>query len=100
MGLSVGRIIGMLVFEQLLISGFAVMAGLLIGTVASDLFVPLLQIVYSAQQQVPPFRVVASRTDYLRVYAVVTVMLFTVMAVLAALITRIRVYQAIKLGEE
>jgi putative ABC transport system permease protein len=29
------------------------------GTLASNLFVPLLQVVYSAAEQVPPFKVVA-----------------------------------------
>jgi putative ABC transport system permease protein len=100
MGLSTREIIGMLLFEQTLISGFAIFAGIVVGGLTSDLFVPLLQMVYSAQQQVPPFQVVASAQDYARLYLIVALMLVSVMTVLAWSISRIKVHQAIKLGEE
>ena len=61
MGLSVKKLIGMLVCEQILISGTAILIGIIIGGITSDLFVPLLQMAYSAAQQVPPFKVAASR---------------------------------------
>ena len=100
MGLSVKKIIGMLVCEQVLISGTAILVGIIIGGIASDLFVPLLQMVYSAAQQVPPFKVAAAREDYIRIYAVVFMMLTIGLSVLGFIISRIKIHQAIKLGED
>lgn len=100
MGLSRGRLTAMLLWEQLLISGTAILLGLTIGSVTSDLFVPLLQLTTSAAQQVPPYRVVASAEDYAKLYAFIAVMLVAAFAVLGAIISRIRISQAIKLGEE
>ena len=100
MGLSVKKIIGMLVCEQVLISGTAILVGIIIGGIASDLFVPLLQMVYSAAQQVPPFRVAAAREDYIRIYAVILMMLTIGLSVLGFIISRIKIHQAIKLGED
>ena len=53
MGLSVRKIIGLLAWEQLLISGTAILIGVTVGGLTSQLFVPLLQMVYSAAEQVP-----------------------------------------------
>jgi putative ABC transport system permease protein len=100
MGMSAKRVILMLVFEQIMISGAAIVVGLIIGGIMSDLFVPLLGLVYSAADQVPPFMVTASRTDYLRLYAVIGSMLVAGLALLGVLISRIKVSQAIKLGED
>ena len=100
MGMSAWRVILMLVFEQIMISGVAIFIGLLVGGVMSQLFVPLLGLVNSAAEQVPPFTVVASRADYFRLYAVVGVMLAAGLALLGVLVRRIKVAQAIKLGED
>jgi putative ABC transport system permease protein len=89
-----------LVMEQVMISGVAIVMGLVVGGVMSQLFVPLLGLVYSAAEQVPPFMVVASRADYIRLYTVVGVMLVAGLALLGALVNRIKVSQAIKLGED
>ncbi len=57
MGLSVKKIIGLLAWEQLLISGTAILIGVTVGGLTSQLFVPpLLQMVYSAAEQVPPLQ--------------------------------------------
>jgi putative ABC transport system permease protein len=100
MGLSVKNLIGMLVCEQILISGTAILTGIIIGGITSELFVPLLQMVYSAAQQVPPFKVAAAREDYIRIYSVVLVMLGIGLSVLGVIISRIKIHQAIKLGED
>lgn len=100
MGLSMKKLLAMLICEQILISGTAILVGMIIGGIASDLFVPLLQMVYSVAEQVPPFKVTASRQDYIRIYAVVFMMLVTGMSVLGVIISRIKIHQAIKLGEE
>jgi len=100
MGLSRGRLLAMLLWEQLLISGIAIVLGLLIGNLTSDLFVPLLQLASSAALQVPPYHVVASAEDYARLGLFIAVMLAAAFAVLGVIVSRIRISQAIKLGEE
>lgn len=100
MGMSALRVIWMLVFEQVMISGAAIFMGLIVGGVMSELFVPLLGLVYSAAEQVPPFMAIASRADYIRLYAVVGAMLAAGLALLGVLVRRIKAAQAIKLGED
>lgn len=100
MGLGKLSIIGMLAIEQLLISGAAVAAGFGVGRLTAHLFVPLLQTVRNSEATVPPFRVVSWPLDHLRIAAVVTAMLVFGFAILAWFIARIRIHQAVKLGEE
>ena len=100
MGMSVKKVIGLLACEQVLISGTAILVGVIIGGIASDLFVPLLQMAYSAAQQVPPFKVVAAREDYIKIYMVVLSMLAVGLSVLGIITSKIKIYQAIKLGED
>lgn len=100
MGLSKKKLIGMILWEQILISGVAILAGVGIGTLASNLFVPFLRIVYSAAEQVPPFRVVIYAGDYLRIFAILGVMLLIGAVVLGVIISRIKMDQALKLGED
>lgn len=99
-GLSTGKVIGMLITEQVLVSGVAVVLGIIIGGIASYLFVPLLGAVFSTAEQIPPFEVIAYWSDYLKVYGFVGFMLIAGLAVLSAIVSRIRIHQAIKLGEE
>jgi putative ABC transport system permease protein len=100
MGLPMKSILGMIACEQFFISGIAVVAGILIGGGASDLFIPMLQLIYSAAEQVPPFKVIAVAGDYYKIYMIVGAMLVTGLAVLRTIIKGINVNQAIKLGEE
>ncbi len=99
-GLHRRSIFAMLVCEQLLVSGTAILAGIVIGSLASEYFVPLLQVVYSAEDQVPPFVVVAYAGDYAKIYIVTLFMLLVCLSILGVIISRIRIHQAIKLGEE
>lgn len=100
MGLSRRRVLGMIVWEQLMVSGVAVALGAAIGGIAGGLFVPLLQLTTSAVRQVPPYQVITDPGDYLRVLAVVGVMLAACLAVLGAVVYRLRVAESLKLGEE
>ena len=100
MGLSMNDVIGMLVTEQALISGSAILVGVFTGATASKLFVPLLQVVYSAAELIPPFRVIMEQADYIKVYMIIGTMLLIAFAVLGNLISRIKMAQALKLGED
>jgi putative ABC transport system permease protein len=100
MGLTQSQVIWMLILEQILISGAAIVVGIVIGNVASALFVPLLQLTSSAAGQVPPFRIVALRSDFLKIVGVAVAMLVAGAVLFRWMVGRIRIHQAIKLGEE
>lgn len=100
MGMKLRSVIGMLVFEQVLISCAAIVVGIIVGGISSQIFVPLLQMVYSSAEQVPPFRVIASGEDYIKIYAIVGFMLLVGFAVLSRIISKIKIDQALKLGED
>lgn len=100
MGMTKREVLGMLACEQVMISLLAILAGIIIGGAASDLFVPLLQMVYGAADMVPPFQVVKIRRDYYKIYSFVLIMLAAGFAILGRLISRIKIAQAIKLGED
>ena len=90
----------MLVLEQLLTGGFAIVAGLAIGQLAALLYVPLLQLAGPAAEQILPFRVVALRSDYLRFYVLALVIMAAGGVLFQSLVRRLRVHEALKLGEE
>jgi len=100
MGLSLSKVIGMIACEQVLVSGAAVAMGFVIGNISSKLFIPLLQVASSAADQVPPFRIVSQVNDYYKIYAVVAAMLIIGFITLWRIIARIRIDQALKLGED
>ncbi|NBD26051.1 ABC transporter permease [Paenibacillus glycinis] len=100
MGISFRQIIGMLLSEQVLTSAAAILFGVVIGNAVSSLFVPLFQLSFSATDQVPPFEIVRQLSDYVQLYGVVGFMLLTGLAVLGIRVSRMKITQALKLGEE
>ena len=100
MGMSFREIISMIVYEQLLVSGVSIFLSIIIGGIASDIFVPLFQVLYNVTDQVPPFRVVSQRSDYIKLYIIVLVMLLVGFIVIARLIKQININKALKLGED
>jgi putative ABC transport system permease protein len=100
MGLSIRKIITMLISEQILISGVAIFIGIIVGGLTSDLFIPLIRIAYSAEELALPFKVFAYRSDYIKIYSIVGAIILGGTAVLGILVSRININQAIKLGEE
>ncbi|MCX7923769.1 MAG: ABC transporter permease [Clostridia bacterium] len=99
-GLSVRKLNSMMVWEQALTSGAAAIIGVIIGLVASQLFVPFFQIAFNASTQVIPFKVVSFASDRMNVYLLVTVTMIIGLLALRTLLSRININQAIKLGEE
>ncbi|MDD9269155.1 FtsX-like permease family protein [Paenibacillus sp. GCM10023248] len=100
MGVSVGQLIVMLVGEQVMVSGAAIFIGIMTGNLASHLFVPLFELSFDPGTQVPPFQVTFDPRDTERLYGIVTVMIACGLAVLGHIVSRIRIHQAVKLGED
>ncbi|MEK8129780.1 ABC transporter permease [Paenibacillus filicis] len=100
MGLSRRQLTGMLLLEQVFTAGLAIALGFGIGKLTSYLFLPFLQTAENVKTQVPPFRVIFDSRDTSQLYVVVGVMMLTGASLLFLHIRRLRVHQAVKLGEE
>ncbi|MFB9327732.1 FtsX-like permease family protein [Paenibacillus aurantiacus] len=100
MGIPFPQIIGMLISEQFLTSGAAVLIGVIIGNATSELFVPLFEMSFATTEQVPPFAVVYRLRDYVQLYGIVGFTLTVGLLILGYRLSRTRIAQALKLGEE
>jgi len=100
MGLSMRNIISLLVNEQLFITLTALAIGGAVGFVSSRLFVPLIQLSYSAADQVLPLIITMEGRDYRNLYGVLAIMVALCLLILASFISRIKITQALKLGED
>lgn len=100
MGMPMGSVTLIMLLEQILVSVVAIIFGVVLGTVASTIFIPMLEMVYSAYQQVPPFRIVAEISDYVKVLGIAGVMLFSGLVFLYGLVRSINVHQVLKMGED
>lgn len=99
-GMHRGGIFHILINEQIFCGGFAVLAGTFTGLLSSKMFVPILQTAYAASDQVLPLRLITQRQDMVRLYGVIGVMLLICLIVLVALVRKLDVAKALKLGEE
>lgn len=100
MGVTFKEIIGIIGYEQLLVSGVSIAMAFVIGGVVSDMFVPLFRSMYNPAEQVPPFLVCASQSDFIKIYAIIVIMLGGGFAILGGLIKKININKALKLGED
>jgi putative ABC transport system permease protein len=100
MGLKRKQLTRMLLLEQVFTAGLSIVLGFVIGRLTSILYLPFLQTSESAKSQVPPFRVVFEAKDMYQLYGVVAFMLVIGATLLLLHIRRLRVHQAVKLGEE
>jgi len=100
MGMSMRSLIGLLVNEQLFITFTAIALGALVGEISARLFVPLIQLSYSSADQIIPLLIVTEAQDYRNLYTVVGTMILICLAVLGWYISKIKIAQALKLGED
>lgn len=100
MGMSKREVLTMLITEQIFISGASIVGGVFVGQIGSKLFVPLIQIAYSSADRVLPLEITSLFSDYVRLGAVIGLMIVICMIVLGILISKIKITQALKLGED
>lgn len=100
MGMTIREIIGMLGYEQILVSLASIAMAFIIGGVTSDIFVPLFQNMYSVSNQIPPFIISAASSDYIKIYVLIVIMLGGGFAILGGIIRKININKALKLGED
>ena len=100
MGMSLREILSMLINEQIFISGISIATGAGIGMLASKLFIPLIQIAYAASDNVLPLNIITEHSDFMRLFSVIGAVMLVCMVILGVIISRIKIAQALKLGED
>jgi putative ABC transport system permease protein len=82
---------------------FLILTGTIVGTGLgawiSELFIPYLQIGAGPSAQIPPFVVEIAWLAILRIYALFGLLFVGALAVLVILLLRMKIFQAVKLGE-
>ena len=100
MGMSMKSILALLFNEQVFVTLTALIIGIIVGEISSNLFIPLIKISYTPAEQVIPLLMVMEISDYVSLYSVLGVMVIISMIILAVYISKIKIDQALKLGED
>jgi putative ABC transport system permease protein len=98
-GLSVQQMALFLTGEQAIVIVTGAGLGTVLGVLASQLFIPFLQVGAGKTATVPPFVVQIAWNQLWTIYAVFGAMFLVAVGVLSALLIRMKVFEAIKLGE-
>lgn len=99
-GMSMSEVLSMLIHEQFFITGISMAAGIMVGVLTARLFIPLIQIAYTTSDQVLPLEIVSEADDYVRLFTVIGLAILVCMFILGRLISKIKISQALKLGED
>src|SRR6185369_8672625 len=98
-GLPKAQVVSYLVLERLFLMGIAIAGGTGVVYILCVLFIPLLQISIAGAAPVPPFTVLIGWTESIwLIVAFGVVLLFAVIGTIGYLV-RIKIFQAVKLGE-
>jgi putative ABC transport system permease protein len=98
-GLSIQQMTSLLAAELAFLVLLGIGVGTALGVFASRLFVPFLQIGASAQSQYPPFQIEIAWLSIAQIYVLFIVLFLVALSALSALLVRMKIFQAIKLGE-
>jgi putative ABC transport system permease protein len=98
-GLSVKQMTTFLAAELASLILLGIGAGTLVGVFASELFVPFLQIGSTSQANYPPFQIQIAWLSIFEIYGLFIVLFVVALGVLSAILLRMKIFQAIKLGE-
>lgn len=100
MGMSRSEIVHMLLNEQIAVALYSILFGALIGNLASRWYVPLIQIAYSATDQILPLELITNLDDMIKLFSVIAIVFISCMVILVRLIFKMKIAQALKLGED
>lgn len=100
MGMTHKEIVRMLANEQAFTGLYCIVAGLLTGLLASYLFVPIIQIAYSAADRVLPMELITETGDVVRLVAIILLVFAVCLFVLIRQVFAMKISQALKLGED
>lgn len=100
MGMSMGELIRMLLNEHFFGSVIPILFGAGVGILASKMFIPLIEIAYAPAEQTLPTGIFINSGDIIRISVVVGVMLIGCLAVISVMLSKMKINQALKLGED
>ena len=100
MGIRLKELVAMTIWEQVLTSVIPMIFGVITGGITATLFIPVLQISFSAVEQVPPFRSVSYSGDYINIYIILGSLILIGLATVSYLLSNLKIYSCIKLGED
>lgn len=100
MGLSKHQLKFMMLWEQILTSGAAMFTGVFIGLVCSKIYVAFFKMSVVDLKEVIPFRVVSYSGDRIKVYLFIGFTLVLGQAILTYLLSKMKISNVIKLGED
>jgi putative ABC transport system permease protein len=98
-GLSSQQMIRFLAWELIFLIFTGITIGTSLGIAISNIFIPYLQIGESLIAQYPPFIVEISWEPMIPIYLLYGFLLLLALAVLVVLLMRMRIFEAVKLGE-
>ena len=98
-GLSIQQMTALLAAELAFLVLLGIGVGTILGVFASRLFVPFLQIGTSSQAQYPPFQIQIAWASITQIYVLFIILFIAALGALSALLVRMKIFQAIKLGE-
>lgn len=97
MGLTKFKLSLMLFWEHLMTSGVAVVVGVVIGYLTSYMYLPVLKKTFT---NMLPLALTYNIEDNIKVYIIVAVMIISGVIVLSRYISKLKINEAVKIGEE
>src|SRR5688572_12795810 len=98
-GLTIQQMTALLAAELAFLVLLGIGVGTALGVFASRLFVPFWQIGASTQSQYPPFQIEIAWLSIAQIYVLFIILFVAALSALSALLVRMKIFQAIKLGE-
>jgi putative ABC transport system permease protein len=98
-GLSAGQLTALLASELVFLILIGLAAGSGLGIAVSQWFIPFLQLGTATTAHYPPFIVEIAWPAILQIYALFALLFVAALGGLAALLLRMKIFQAVKLGE-
>ncbi|CAA9367916.1 MAG: hypothetical protein AVDCRST_MAG93-8140 [uncultured Chloroflexia bacterium] len=99
-GLSMAQLIWLLAFELCFLTVTSAIAGTALGIAAARLFVPFYQLGNTIEARTPSFIVVIAWSEIGRLFLILGTMLLITLLATTLLLRRLRIHEAIKLGQE
>jgi putative ABC transport system permease protein len=98
-GLSAGQMTAFLAWELIFLISIGGFGGTILGAWISKLFIPYFQIGTTAAERIPPYQVDVAWPAVFEIYAIFGLLFLVTLIILVYLLRRMRIFEAIKLGE-
>lgn len=98
-GLSAGQMMILLGVELAILLGMGLATGTILGIGVSNVFIPYLQVGTEQTAKIPPFLIQIDWTSVFTIYILFVLLFAFALIILSILLLRMKVFQAIKLGE-